>query len=230
MKIDIITLFPQMLDSFFNSSIIKRAIDKNLVSVNFINPREFATDKHNTTDDRPFGGGPGMIMKPEPLFLAVESIRTDKSLTILLSPSGLPFKQKDAEEIVSSNEHLIMICGHYEGVDERVIDSIVDIEFSIGDYILTNGALASAVISDAIIRLIPGVLGAGEKGIKDESFSTGKLDYPQYTKPVKFRNMDVPEILLCGNHELINEWRRKKSIEKTIKNRPDLMSDDKKND
>ena len=160
-------------------------------------------------------------MKPEPLFLAVESIRTDKSLTILLSPSGLPFKQKDAEEIVSSNERLIMICGHYEGVDERVIDSIVDIEFSIGDYVLTNGALASAVISDAIIRLIPGVLGAGEKGIKDESFSTGKLDYPQYTKPVKFRNMEVPDILLSGNHEKIRSWREQKMLERTKNRRID---------
>ena len=230
MKIDIITLFPQMLDSFFHSSIINRAIEKNLVSVNFINPRKFATDKHNTTDERPFGGGPGMIMKAEPIFLAVESVKSNESITILLSPSGLPFKQKDAEKIVLSNKHLIMICGHYEGIDERVVDSIVDMEFSIGDYVLTNGALAAAVVSDAIIRLIPGVIGAGEKGIKDESFSTGILDYPQYTKPVKFRDMEVPEILLSGNHELISEWRRKKSIEKTKKNRPDLLSDYEKND
>jgi len=230
MKIDIITLFPQMLDSFFHSSIINRAIEKNLVSVNFINPRKFATDKHNTIDERPFGGGPGMIMKAEPIFLAVESVKSNESITILLSPSGLPFKQKDAEKIVLSNKHLIMICGHYEGIDERVVDSIVDMEFSIGDYVLTNGALAAAVVSDAIIRLIPGVIGAGEKGIKDESFSTGILDYPQYTKPVKFRDKEVPEILLSGNHELISEWRRKKSIEKTKKNRPDLLSDYEKND
>ena len=219
-----------MLDSFFHSSIIKRAVEKNLVSINFINPRKFATDKHNTTDERPFGGGPGMIMKAEPIFLAVESVRTDESITILFSPSGLPFKQKNAEKIALSNKHLIMICGHYEGIDERVVDSIVDMEFSIGDYVLTNGALAAAIVSDAIIRLIPGVIGAGEKGIKDESFSTGILDYPQYTKPVKFRDMKVPEILLSGNHELISEWRRKKSIDKTKKNRPDLLSDYEKND
>ena len=219
-----------MLDSFFHSSIINRAIEKNLVSVNFINPRKFATDKHNTIDERPFGGGPGMIMKAEPIFLAVESVKSNESITILLSPSGLPFKQKDAEKIVLSNKHLIMICGHYEGIDERVVDSIVDMEFSIGDYVLTNGALAAAVVSDAIIRLIPGVIGAGEKGIKDESFSTGILDYPQYTKPVKFRDKEVPEILLSGNHELISEWKRKKSIEKTKKNRPDLLSDYEKND
>ena len=230
MKIDIITLFPQMLNSFFESSILKRAINRNLVSINFINPRDFTNDKHHTTDDRPFGGGPGMIMKPEPLFLAVESVKTDKSFVILLSPSGKPFKQEVAESLSISHQHLIMICGHYEGVDERVIKSIVDLELSIGDYVLTNGALAAAVVSDAVIRLIPGVIGAGEEGIKNESFATGILDFPQYTKPVKFRDMEVPEVLLSGNHELINKWRIKQAIEKTIENRPDLISTNDKND
>ena len=230
MKIDIITLFPQMLNSFFESSILKRAINRNLVSINFINPRDFTNDKHNTTDDRPFGGGPGMIMKPEPLFLAVESVKIDKSFVILLSPSGKPFKQEVAESLSISHKHLIMICGHYEGIDERVIQSIVDLELSIGDYVLTNGALAAAVVSDAVIRLIPGVIGAGEEGIKNESFTSGILDFPQYTKPVKFRDMEVPEILLSGNHELINKWRIKQAIEKTIENRPDLISTNDKND
>lgn len=230
MKIDIITLFPQMLNSFFESSILKRAINRNLVSINFINPRDFTNDKHHTTDDRPFGGGPGMIMKPEPLFLAVESVKIDKSFVILLSPSGKPFKQEVAESLSISHQHLIMICGHYEGIDERVIQSIVDLELSIGDYVLTNGALAAAVVSDAVIRLIPGVIGAGEEGIKNESFTSGILDFPQYTKPVKFRDMEVPEILLSGNHELINKWRIKQAIEKTIENRPDLISTNDKND
>ena len=230
MKIDIITLFPQMLNSFFESSILKRAINRNLVSINFINPRDFTNDKHHTTDDRPFGGGPGMIMKPEPLFLAIESVKIDKSFVILLSPSGKPFKQEVAESLSISHQHLIMICGHYEGVDERVIQSIVDLELSIGDYVITNGALAAAVVSDAVIRLIPGVIGAGEEGIKNESFTSGILDFPQYTKPVKFRDMEVPEVLLSGNHELINKWRIKQAIEKTIENRPDLISTNDKND
>jgi len=230
MKIDIITLFPQMLNSFFESSILKRAINRNLVSINFINPRDFTNDKHHTTDDRPFGGGPGMIMKPEPLFLAVESVKIDKSFVILLSPSGKPFKQEVAESLSISHQHLIMICGHYEGIDERVIQSIVDLELSIGDYVITNGALAAAVVSDAVIRLIPGVIGAGEEGIKNESFTSGILDFPQYTKPVKFRDMEVPEVLLSGNHELINKWRIKQAIEKTIENRPDLISTNDKND
>ena len=230
MKIDIITLFPQMLNSFFKSSILKRAINRKLVSINFINPRDFTNDKHHKTDDRPFGGGPGMIMKPEPLFLAVESVKIDKSFVILLSPSGKPFKQEVAESLSISHQHLIMICGHYEGVDERVIQSIVDLELSIGDYVLTNGALAAAVVSDAVIRLIPGVIGAGEEGIKNESFTSGILDFPQYTKPVKFRDMEVPEVLLSGNHELINKWRIKQAIEKTLENRPDLISINNKND
>ena len=219
-----------MLNSFFESSILKRAINRNLVSINFINPRDFTNDKHHTTDDWPFGGGPGMIMKPEPLFLAVESVKIDKSFVILLSPSGKPFKQEVAESLSISHKHLIMICGHYEGIDERVIQSIVDLELSIGDYVLTNGALAAAVVSDAVIRLIPGVIGAGEEGIKNESFTSGILDFPQYTKPVKFRDMEVPEVLLSGNHELINKWRIKQAIEKTIENRPDLISTNDKND
>ena len=169
-------------------------------------------------------------MKPEPLFLAVESVKIDKSFVILLSPSGKPFKQEVAESLSIAHQHLIMICGHYEGIDERVIQSIVDLELSIGDYVLTNGALAAAVVSDAVIRLIPGVIGAGEEGIKNESFTSGILDFPQYTKPVKFRDMEVPEVLLSGNHELINKWRIKQAIEKTIENRPDLISTNGKND
>ncbi len=230
MKIDIITLFPEMLRGFLETSMMKKAVESNYVQFNIINPRDFTEDKHRTTDDRPFGGGPGMIMKPKPLIMAVESVKTDISKVILLSPSGTTFKQSFAERLVSKNQHLILICGHYEGVDERVIELLVDEQISIGDYILTNGALASAVISDAIVRLIPGVLGGGESARQDESYSKGLLDFPQYTRPVEFRNLKVPDILLSGDHALISEWRYKQALERTAKFRPDLLKHNKQKD
>ena len=230
MKIDIITLFPEMLRGFLETSMMKKAVESNYVQFNIINPRDFTEDKHRTTDDRPFGGGPGMIMKPKPLVMAVESVKTDISKVILLSPSGTTFKQAFAERLVSKNQHLILICGHYEGVDERVIELLVDEQISIGDYILTNGALASAVISDAIVRLIPGVLGGGESALQDESYSKGLLDFPQYTRPVEFRNLKVPDILLSGDHALISEWRYKQALERTAKFRPDLLKHNKQKD
>ena len=223
MKIDIITLFPEMLRGFLETSMMKKAVESNYVQFNIINPRDFTEDKHRTTDDRPFGGGPGMIMKPEPLVMAIESVKTDISRVILLSPSGTTFNQSSAERLVSKSKHLILICGHYEGIDERVIELLVDEQISIGDYILTNGALASAVISDSIVRLIPGVLGGGEDAIKDESYTKGLLDFPQYTRPVEFRDLKVPDILLSGDHALIEEWRYKQSLERTFKYRPDLI-------
>lgn len=230
MKIDIITLFPEMLRGFLETSMMKKAVESNYVQFNIINPRDFTEDKHRTTDDRPFGGGPGMIMKPKPLVMAVESVKTDISRVILLSPSGTTFNQSSAERLVSKSKHLILICGHYEGVDERVIELLVDEQISIGDYILTNGALASAVISDAIVRLIPGVLGGGESARQDESYSKGLLDFPQYTRPVEFRNLKVPDILLSGDHALISEWRYKQSLERTAKFRPDLLKHIKQKD
>ena len=230
MKIDIMTLFPEMLRGFLETSMMKKAVESNYVQFNIINPRDFTEDKHRTTDDRPFGGGPGMIMKPKPLVMAVESVKTDISRVILLSPSGTTFNQSSAERLVSKSKHLILICGHYEGVDERVIELLVDEQISIGDYILTNGALASAVISDAIVRLIPGVLGGGESARQDESYSKGLLDFPQYTRPVEFRNLKVPDILLSGDHALISEWRYKQSLERTAKFRPDLLKHIKQKD
>ena len=230
MKIDIITLFPEMLRGFIETSMMKKAVESNHVQFNIINPRDFTEDKHRTTDDRPFGGGPGMIMKPKPLVMAVESVKTDISKVILLSPSGTTFNQASAEKLVKKNQHLILICGHYEGVDERVIELLVDEQFSIGDYILTNGALASAVISDAIVRLIPGVLGGGERARQDESYSKGLLDFPQYTRPVEFRNLKVPDILLSGDHALIAEWRYKQALERTVTFRPDLLKQNKQKD
>tara|TARA_B100001769_G_C22024463_1_gene550497 strand:- start:345 stop:1037 length:693 start_codon:yes stop_codon:yes gene_type:complete len=230
MKIDIITLFPEMLDGFLNTSIMKRASDNNYVDFHVINPRDFTTDKHKTTDDRPFGGGPGMLMKPEPLFAAVESLKSPFSKVILLSPIGKSFSHNIAKNMALDESHLIFICGHYEGVDERVHEYLADEIISIGDYVLTNGALASAVIIDAVVRLIPDVIGGGEEAINDESFSSGLLDYPQYTRPAKFRNMQVPDVLLSGNHEQILKWRKSEALKKTYNKRSDLLRNQDKKD
>ena len=223
MKIDIITLFPEMLEGFLGTSILKRAVVGEYVAFRLINPRDFANDKHQMTDDRPFGGGPGMIMKPEPLTAAVESVQTESSRVILLSPSGAPFDQPTAQRLANPAAHLIFICGHYEGVDQRVIELLVDEEISIGDYVLTNGALAAAVVSDALVRLLPGVLGGGEEATGNESFTTGLLDYPQYTRPTQFRDKRVPEVLLSGNHAAIEKWRYQHALVRTQQRRPDLL-------
>jgi len=220
MQIDVITLFPEMLDGFLGQSMMKRAAKAGRVTFNGINLRDFTEDKHRTTDERPFGGGPGMVMKPEPIFKAVESVRTEKSRVILMCPQGKPFTQQRAQEL-SREEHLIFVCGHYEGVDERIREALVDEEISIGDYVLTNGALPAAVVIDAVVRLIPGVLG-GEGAAEQESFSEPLLEYPQYTRPPEFRGMKVPEELLTGNHAAIAEWRRKQSEKRTAARRPDL--------
>ena len=210
-----------MLAGFLGQSMMKRAAQHGHVAFNCVNLRDFAGDKHRTTDEPPFGGGPGMVLKPEPLFRAVESLKTEASRVILMCPQGAPFKQKRAQEL-SGAEHLIFICGHYEGVDERVREALVDEEISIGDYVLTNGVLPAAVVIDAVVRLIPGVLG-GDGAAESESFTGLLLEYPQYTRPAEFRGMAVPDELLSGNHALIAEWRRKKSVERTAARRPDLF-------
>ena len=222
MQIDVITLFPEMLAGFLGQSMMKRAAKAGHVTFNGINLRDFAEDKHRTTDERPFGGGPGMVMKPEPIFKAVESVRTEKSRVILMCPQGKPFTQQRAQEL-SNQQHLIFVCGHYEGIDERIRETIIDEEISIGDYVLTNGVLPAAVVIDAVVRLIPGVLG-GEGAAEQESFSEPLLEYPQYTRPPEFRGMKVPEELLTGNHAAIAAWRRRQSEKRTAARRPDLLS------
>jgi len=229
LKIDIITLFPQMLNGFLQESMMKRASAAGLVEFNAINLRDFATDKHNTTDDRPFGGGPGMVMKPEPMFAAVESVKTPESHVILMSPQGKPFKQSDARRLADDSAHLIFICGHYEGVDERIREALVDEEISIGDYVLTNGVLPAAVVIDAVARLRPGVLGGGEIATEDESFSSGLLEHPQYTRPPEFRGMKVPEILFSGDHGKIARWRHGQAMARTVQRRSDLLENDREN-
>jgi tRNA (guanine37-N1)-methyltransferase len=223
LKIDVVTLFPQMLNGFLQESMMKRAAQAGLVEFRTVNPRDFTTDKHNTADDRPFGGGPGMVMKPEPLFAAVESIQTPESHVILLTPGGRTFTQDDAWRLSKGHGHLIFICGHYEGVDERVREALVDEEISIGDYVLTNGVLAANVVIDAVVRLRPGVLGGGEAAVEEESFSSGLLEYPHYTRPPEFRGMKVPEVLFSGDHAKIAEWRYRKALERTQERRADLL-------
>lgn len=213
-----------MLDGFLRASMMKRAAQKGALDLRTVNLRDFATDKHQTTDDRPFGGGPGMVMKPEPIFAAVESLRTPDSRVILMCPQGRVFKQAVAREL-SAAAHLIFICGHYEGVDERVREALVTDELSIGDYVLTNGVLPAAVVIDAVVRLLPGVLG-GEGAAEQESFSEGELEYPQYTRPAEFRGMRVPDALLSGHHEEIARWRAGQSADRTRARRPDLLGGD----
>lgn len=208
---------------------MKRASEAGLVEFRMVNPRDFTTDKHNTTDDRPFGGGPGMVMKPEPLFAAIESIQTPESRVILMTPSGKPFEQVDARRLADESEHLIILCGHYEGIDERVREALVDEEISIGDYVLTNGVLSAAVVIDAVARLRPGVLGGGAIATEDESFSSGLLEFPQYTRPSEFRGMKVPEILFGGDHGKIAKWRHEQALQRTNERRPDLLQNNDEN-
>ena len=224
LRIDILTLFPEIFFGPFDASIIARARKKGIVDINTVNVRDFAHDKHKTVDDTPYGGGPGMLMKPEPLFEAVRSLKTERSKVILTGPRGQRFSQPLARKIASEETHLIFICGHYEGVDERVRKALADWEFSIGDYILTSGNLPAMVICDAVTRLLPGALGCGESG-EDESFSTeeGVLEYPQYTRPARFRSWDVPEILISGDHGKIEKWKREQAVKETLRTRPDIM-------
>lgn len=222
MRIDIITLFPEIALAPLSESIIKRAREKELVEVHAHNLRDWATDKHRKTDDYLCGGGQGMLLKPGPIFAAIEQLRSDDSQVILMTPQGKPFKQAIAQQLATSR-HLIILCGHYEGVDHRVIEQLVDLELSIGDYVLTNGAIAAAVVTDAIVRLIPGALG-DERSHQEESFSDpNMLEAPSYTKPNTFRDMPVPAVLLSGNHKKIAEWKAQQALLRTQKNRPDLL-------
>ena len=220
MQIDIITLFPDIFFGPLAESIIGRAVKSGLVKINTVNLRDYTHDERGTVDDKPYGGGPGMLMKAEPLFEAIEDIKTEKSLVILTSPQGQSFNQQMAGEL-KDYEHLIFVCGHYEGVDERVRTTLIDKEISIGDYILTSGNLAAMVMTDAIVRLLPGALGC-DASSEDESFSRGLLEYPQYTRPPEFRGMKVPEILLSGDHGKIAQWRKAQSEARTRSRRPDL--------
>ena len=221
MKIDVLTLFPAMFAGPLDESIIKRAREAGLLDLKIHNLRDYAHDRHKTVDDRPFGGGPGMLLKPEPIFEAVESLKREKTRVILVSPSGRTFNQAIARELAQVDD-LLMISGHYEGFDERVREKLADDELSIGDYVLTNGALPVMVIVDAVTRLLPGVLGDDESA-QEESFSHGLLEYPQYTRPATFRGMPVPEILLSGNHAEIAKWRAEQSRQRTKERRPDLL-------
>jgi tRNA (guanine37-N1)-methyltransferase len=236
MRIDIITLFPEICRAPLNESIMKRAQEKRIVDLHIHNLRDWTMDKHHVVDDTPFGGGQGMVMKPEPIFAAVEDLRSQiarnareaaagrsdrKSKILLMSPAGRRFDQQMAQQL-SQEPHLIIISGHYEGVDHRVIEHLIDLEISIGDYVLTNGAIAAVVLVDAIVRLLPGTLGH-EQSAADDSFSNNLLEAPQYTRPAGFRDWKVPEVLLSGNHAEIAKWRREQALKRTRKNRPDLM-------
>jgi tRNA (guanine37-N1)-methyltransferase len=223
MKCDVLTLFPDILTAYLDESILKRARENKLLDARLVNIRDFTSDVHRTVDDYPFGGGAGMVFKPEPIFKAMDHLNEDGEArkVILLSPQGTPFDQKKAETLSRETRRVTFICGRYEGIDERV-KHLVDEEISIGDYIMTGGELAALVIIDAVTRLVPGAVG-DEKSIEDESFSSGLLEYPQYTRPREFRGMKVPDVLLSGNHEEIRQWRRKQALRTTMKVRPDML-------
>ncbi|CAM2756572.1 tRNA (guanosine(37)-N1)-methyltransferase TrmD [Dolosigranulum pigrum] len=225
MQIDVLTLFPEMIQEPMNHSMMKRAVEKGLVDINIVNFRQFGQGKHSQVDDTPYGGGAGMLLKPEPIFEAVDAVKsareTKSPRIVLMDPAGRRFDQQVAEEF-SKEEHLIFICGHYEGYDER-IRSIVTDEVSLGDYVLTGGELAALVMMDASIRLIPGVLGNQDSAVQD-SHSSGLLEHPHYTRPAEYRGMEVPEVLMNGNHALIDQWRRDESIKRTARRRPDMLA------
>lgn len=226
MRIDILSLFPKMFEGPFGESIVKRAVDAGLVNICIHNFRDFAHDKHSTVDDYSFGGGEGMVLKPEPLFEAVESVKgalgDSAGPVILLTPQGRLFCHKTAQEL-SKHQNLILICGHYEGVDERVREHLVTDEISIGEYVITGGELAAMVVVDAVVRLLPGALGS-EQAASEDSYAKGFLEYPQYTRPRAYRGWEVPEVLLSGNHQEIARWRWEQAIERTLLRRPDLLA------
>lgn len=235
MRVDVLTLFPEMFEGVFGSSILGKAKEKGIVSLNAVNFRDYSESKHGTVDDTPYGGGGGMVLKPDPIFRAVEALLEEKRNStggidsgegrkpriILLCPQGETFTQQKAEEL-SQEEHLIMICGHYEGYDERIREHLVTDELSVGDYVLTGGELPAMVVVDSVVRLLPGVLGNETSAVTD-SFSTGLLEYPHYTRPVEFRGWKVPDILLSGHHGNIADWRRKEALRRTVQRRPDLL-------
>ncbi|MGA2692510.1 MAG: tRNA (guanosine(37)-N1)-methyltransferase TrmD [Opitutaceae bacterium] len=220
-RIDVLTLFPRMLDGFLAESILGKGLEKDLLSVSVHDLRAWTTDKHRTADDRPFGGGAGMVMKPEPVVAAIEQLQSPGCKRIYLTPDGVPFTSAIASELAKET-HLLLLSGHYEGIDQRIRDTVIDREISIGDYVLTNGTLAAAIVIDALCRFIPGVLGE-EKSLTHESFTGKLLDFPQYTRPAEFRGMSVPEVLLSGNHAEIEKWRAARALEKTRTVRPDLL-------
>jgi len=225
MRIDVLTIFPAMFRGPFEESIVKRAVEKGLVAIHIHDIRQWTTDRHRTVDDYPYGGGPGMVMKPEPLFAAVEAVleqASERGPIILLTPQGRLFRQGVAEEF-AREQRLVLICGHYEGVDARVHGHLATDEISIGDYVLSGGELPAMVVVDAVVREIPGVLGAPDASA-EESFARGLLEYPQYTRPADFRGLTVPEVLLSGNHGEIARWRRRESLLRTARQRPDLLA------
>lgn len=219
MKFDVLTLFPEMFESL-KTSIIGKAVEKKLIEINLVNIRDFSKNKHKKVDDTPYGGGAGMVMKPDVVYEAYQSIESEEAKVIYMSPQGKTLNQKKVEEL-SKEKHLIILCGHYEGIDQRVLDKIVDEEISIGDYVLTGGEIPAMALIDSVSRQIEGVL--NQASIEEESFSGGLLEYPQYTRPEIFEGEMVPEILLSGNHQKIERWRKEKSIEMTKKKRPDLL-------
>ncbi len=223
MRIDIITLFPEIFKGVFEESIIKNACKKGYVDIKLYNLRDYTNDKHRKVDDRPFGGGAGMVLKPQPIFDAVNDLKSDGCKVILLSPQGKKMTQNSVSEL-SKYKHIILICGRYEGVDERIRKYLIDFEISVGDYVLTGGEIPAMVLVDSIVRLIPGVLG-NEESVEHETFSNGYIEYPQYTRPVDFRDMKVPKILTSGNHKKIDDWRKKQSFKKTQKNRPEFLNE-----
>lgn len=225
MRFDVLTLFPEMFEAALGESIIGRARKNGIVTFNFINIRDFSENKHKSVDDYPYGGGNGMVMQPQPIYNAYQSIikkLESKPTVIYLTPQGKVFDQDIAKKFAASKQHLILLCGHYEGVDQRVIDEIVDIEISIGDFVLTGGEIPAMAIIDAVCRLLPGVLGA-EEGYKEESHYAGLLEYPQYTRPAEFRGRKVPDVLLSGHHANIEKWRQEQAIKITKEKRPDMI-------
>lgn len=221
MKFDVLTLFPEMFEPL-KQSIIKRASDNNLININLINIRDFSEDKHNKVDDTPYGGGAGMLMKPDVVDRAYDYVKAENAKVIYLTPQGKKLNQEIVKSL-SKEQHLILLCGHYEGIDQRVIDKIVDEEISIGDYVLTGGEIPAMVLIDSVSRYVDGVL--SNNSIEEESFSNGLLEYPQYTRPEVFENIRVPEVLISGHHENIRKWRREKALENTLKKRPELLED-----
>lgn len=224
MKIDVLTLFPEMFEGVFGASILGKAKEKGLVSLQAVNFRNYANNKHNTVDDYPYGGGGGMVLKPEPVFAAVEDLQVEpdaKPRVILMCPQGESFTQRKAEEL-SQESHLVLICGHYEGYDERIREYLVTDELSIGDYVLTGGEIPAMAVIDSVVRLLPGVLGNETSAVTD-SYSTGLLEHPHYTRPPEFRGWCVPDILVSGHHAKIEAWRREQSLLRTLKRRPDLL-------
>ncbi len=221
MRIDILTLFPKVCGEYVGESILKRAVERNLADIRVINLRDYTPDRHRTADDRPYGGGAGMVLKAPPLFAAVEDLKTEAARVILLSPRGKLFDQAAAARL-SRERHLILIAGRYEGVDERVGQFLVDEEISIGDYILTGGEIPALAVADSVVRLLPGVLGDPESAV-DETFARGRLEYPQYTRPEEYRDMPVPAVLLSGDHEEVARWRRREALRLTLRRRPDLL-------